>query len=629
LNPRIKKISIKNFKGIADLQLTLLGKVATPVITLIGLNESGKTTILEAISYFFSGDEFVSSIFEGIHSKLAISELVPINRKAAFNDSIWINAVISLDEEDISAINEVSAREKIDQESISKEFAVNIKFSFVDSVPTTSERLWGLQFSTKTKGGKTKKHFGSSKKPTEPNLWVKVVRAIAERIPRIAYFPTFLVDTPLRIYLQEHEEERPVNRYYRSVLQDILDSIGGGISLEQHVCKRIRDFKAAQSEAAWISLLFGAPSKAQIDSVFQKLSNAVTKEVLGSWSKVFQRPVSAKSISVEWNVDTQKDDLPYATFYVSDGESKYAVSQRSLGFRWFFSFLLFTAFKRASARPTLFLFDEPAANLHARAQAELLKSFSKITGDSGNQIIYSTHSHHMINPRWLSGAYIVENTALDYDSDESFDLTSKPTNILCTPYRQFVSTYPNRSSYFQPVIEQLEYIAPEIIGASPFLIVEGISDYYALRLVQQLSGTLQKISIMPGCGAGASGPLLSWLLGRGERFLLLLDDDTAGRSAAKRYRGEWHLSEELVLTLGEMNSSLKGKKLESLLSDETKAAMKAATKAEIGKAATMTKKEIGLFLAEACSVGKSDFLSAATKDRLNSILMFAIRKFAV
>lgn len=73
--------------------------------------------------------------------------------------------------------------------------------------------------------------------------------------------------------------------------------------------------------------------------------------------------------------------------------------------------LLLTGFKlEDSKRKTIYVFDEPAANLHSRAQIELLTYFEKMIG-SGDKIIYSTHSHHMVDPRWLSGAYIVE-TAL-------------------------------------------------------------------------------------------------------------------------------------------------------------------------------------------------------------------------
>jgi hypothetical protein len=266
----------------------------------------------------------------------------------------------------------------------------------------------------------------------------------------------------------------------------------------------------------------------------------------------------------------------------------------------------------------LFLFDEPAANLHAKAQAELLKSLSKIA-TGGNQIIYSTHSHHMINPQWLSGAYIVENTALDYDSDDSFGLTTKPTNVVCTPYRKFVSQSPSRSSYFQPVIDQLQYVAPEIIGSAPYIIVEGISDYYALKLVQ---GDAAPVSIMPGAGAGASGPLISLLLGRGERFILVLDDDRAGKLALRRYVDEWFLSEDFVVTLGQLDSEFSGKRLEGLLSTETKNSIKVA----LNRTSAPSKKEIGLFLAEMYALGQTESLSDDTKANLHKVLVKATER---
>jgi predicted ATP-dependent endonuclease of OLD family len=369
------------------------------------------------------------------------------------------------------------------------------------------------------------------------------------------------------------------------------------ISLEKHVNKRIEDYRTREGSSSWLSLFFGDPVKSQIDSVFQKIGNSVTREVIGSWSKIFQRPSGAKSISVEWGVDTQVDNLPYVSFFVSDGESKYAVSERSLGFRWFFSFLLFTAFKQNSKRPTLFLFDEPAANLHAKAQAELLKSFSRITSGN-NQIIYSTHSHHMINPQWLSAAYIVENKAVDYDSEDSYSLNSRSTNIIATPYRKFVSESPNRTSYFQPVVEQLSYVSPEIIGTQPYVLLEGITDYYALRFVREhFAKEFHGLSLMPGAGAGASGPMISLLLGRGEKFIILLDDDAAGRAAAVRYRDEWFLPANAVQTLSDVHKDFERKKLETLLGSE----LGNIIKEKLNKTKAPSKKEIGLYLSEICA----------------------------
>ena len=47
----------------------------------------------------------------------------------------------------------------------------------------------------------------------------------------------------------------------------------------------------------------------------------------------------------------------------------------------------------------LFLFDEPASNLHPTAQAALLASLEKLSENA--VVIYTTHSHHLINPLWL------------------------------------------------------------------------------------------------------------------------------------------------------------------------------------------------------------------------------------
>ena len=109
----------------------------------------------------------------------------------------------------------------------------------------------------------------------------------------------------------------------------------------------------------------------------------------------------------------------------------------------------------------------------------------------------------MINPKWLGSAYIIENAALDYDKTENFGLDTKPTNIMAPSYRQFISKSPSRSSYFQPVIEKLQYVAPELIGSGPYLIVEGISDYYALELARKSLGKKIRFCLMPGVGSGS------------------------------------------------------------------------------------------------------------------------------
>jgi ABC-type polysaccharide/polyol phosphate transport system ATPase subunit len=49
---KYSKFVIKNFKGIKELTLDLEKEPKSKVFTLVGLNESGKTSILEAINLF-------------------------------------------------------------------------------------------------------------------------------------------------------------------------------------------------------------------------------------------------------------------------------------------------------------------------------------------------------------------------------------------------------------------------------------------------------------------------------------------------------------------------------------------------------------------------------------------------
>ncbi|MEG0192430.1 MAG: AAA family ATPase [Stenotrophomonas sp.] len=623
--PTIEKLSIRNFKGIESVDLDLEGKSTSPVVTLIGLNESGKTTILEALSHFITGNRSVASLFDSPHSKATGLGLIPMHKKAAYSGRIEISAEVSLSDADIRDIERLAASKGIKLRSeLLKNIIATKRFEYEDSTLKDSRNYWTFDLFTK-KGKATK--FTRYKRPEEPgkyDFWLDIVNGIQRKMPQVSYFPTFLVDMPQKIYLQEHDGESALNRHYRFAFQDILDSLEDKLSIEKHVVQRIKDYKEAQNASpSWLSTLLGSPSKSPIDSVFQRISSAVTKEVLGSWHRIFQRAVSIKAISIDWGVDAENGDIPYATFHVTDGESKFAINERSLGFRWFFSFLLFTGFNRGKERKTIFAFDEPAANLHAKAQAELLASFSKIAS-SGNKIIYSTHSHHMINPRWLGSAYIVENSALDYDGEDSFGLDSNPTNISATAYRNFVSKYPSRSSYFQPVIEKLEYVAPDIVGTGPYLIVEGITDFYALSIAYSTEKN-RRFSIIPGTGSGAAGPLVSQLMGQGVRFSILLDDDKEGKKSALKYEQEWYLTQAQVLTLSHVAGEFTGMAIEKLLGSETEKLI--SKKMLLTK--QPTKRQVGWYLAEAFASGEGEkSLPDEALCRLRVLTSFFHNRFA-
>lgn len=615
--PEIKKFTIRNYKGIEQTSISLDDRTNNPIITLIGLNESGKTTILEALSHFVSSDKLVSSLFKGSRAKNNTNEIIPINRRSAFTGSIEIEAVVELNQSDISKVCEFAKSKKldIDKNRLSVPFSLIKELTFEDSILKNSSHIWDADLWVREKGDS--EYIECLPESETGVFWSETMDLLNKELPSLEYFPTFLVDIPNKIYLQEHDGESTTNRHYRSIFQSIMEGIDDGLDLERHVTLRISAYANRNPDPNWLAKFVTSAEKSLIDAVFKKVSNSVTKEVIGGWRRVFSKDSSAKQISITWNIDTSKGNIPYASFMVSDGEYDYEISERSLGFRWFFSFLLFTTFKGESNKPSILIFDEPAANLHAKAQAELLKSFEKIA-TNGTKIIYSTHSHHMINPRWLGGAYIVENTALNPDDGDSFEFVSNPTNIKATKYKEFLSNYPSRSSYFQPVIESLDYVVPELIGSPPFILVEGISDYYALTIAQKISKINLHFRILPGVGSGASGPLISLMMGRGEHFMILLDDDLAGKKESARYKEGWFLPTATVFTLAEINDKFTGMALEGLLDSCTIDLVKK----HYDISTAPSKKQIGWYLSEACAKTEVNraAISASTLNDLVELL---------
>ncbi|MYE07709.1 MAG: AAA family ATPase [Oligoflexia bacterium] len=86
---------MKNYKGIPEIELDLNKKPTSNIFTLVGLNESGKTSILEAI-YLFRDD--ISQ--EDAHT------LIPKSQQYSFDEEISVAADLELSSKDFEGIKE-------------------------------------------------------------------------------------------------------------------------------------------------------------------------------------------------------------------------------------------------------------------------------------------------------------------------------------------------------------------------------------------------------------------------------------------------------------------------------------------------------------------------------------------
>jgi ABC-type Na+ transport system ATPase subunit NatA len=616
---RYKSFRIQNFKGIKDTTVSLDAIGGAGVFAFVGLNESGKTTVLEAI-HSFSPDAATSELLGGEEGTgVPFQERVPRHLISTFTGDVSVTAVVSVLEEDKKAI----------AAAVLKECGF-----YLESVPDTLV----FERQQRFENGDFKQTFFTLRTPLkyktkQQKTWrlstgveTHLRNAIFPLTPDIAYFPTLVFDFPKTIFLTDRGTA--VDRFYRRVFQDILDHDGRGHTIERDVVGRVRN---PSMVVPWLTFLgdWGShEDRPKIQHVMDRASVAVTKLVFGRWNKIFGEDVKGKEVLISYDVmegetqdaqgtktKTQQHDV-YVKFQIRDGTRRFDVNDRSLGFRWFFAFMLFTQFRvaRSITRPLLFLFDEPASNLHAAAQQKLIDSFPEIAKNE-HTLAYSTHSHYMIEPKWLEQTFIVTNrsdtpvvSVLDDISldDESLD-------IKVATYRSFVNQHPTQTSYFQPILDRLNVVPSRFDLTKASVVVEGKSDYYVLRYAAKAVGKTE-LPILPALGAGTFGALAALHAGWNLNFLFVLDGDRQGKAEKKRYQSEFGISEARLATIDELLPSVKV--IEDLLDDKARDFIQS----ELKLPKHPTKAQIRRFFQERLASDKVDKVSAGFVKKAGALL---------
>jgi hypothetical protein len=99
--------------------------------------------------------------------------------------------------------------------------------------------------------------------------------------------------------------------------------------------------------------------------------------------------------------------------------------ERSTGFAWFFSFLVwFSQVKRIFGENLFILLDDPGIGLHAKAQEDLLRYISQEL-EPHYQVIYTTHSPFMVDPNNLQRTRTVEDIISTGDDGREIYLGTK------------------------------------------------------------------------------------------------------------------------------------------------------------------------------------------------------------
>lgn len=605
---------IQNFKGIKDTTVVLSDQTKMGVFAFVGLNESGKTTILEAI-HSFSPDHATGELVGGDASTgVPYKNRVPRHLISIFSGNVSVTATVKVSDED---------KKNIIKEASRKNNIIVRGDSFPDEI--VFERYQQFKqgdfvasfFSLKTK---IEIKTGRQNKWRSPDLTEqKILRdLIYGYTPDIAYFPTFVFDFPKKIFLTKERGEK-VSNFYRQVFQDIMDYDGQGHTIEESIVRRIR---SEDKKIAWLSFLNiwnASDDKDKIQHVVDRASAVVTDVVFGRWNKIFGEDAKGKEINISFEtlegeikndsgqiVKTNEHDI-FIKFKIKDGTRRFDVNDRSLGFRWFFAFMLFTQFRvaRERTRPVFFLFDEPASNLHAAAQQRLIESFPAIAKEN-HTLAYTTHSHYMIEPRWLEQTFIVTNRtdAPNGSVLSTLSMDDESLDIKATRYKNFINENPSKTSYFQPILDRLDVVPSRFDIKRASIVIEGKSDYYIITYLTQLLGQ-ERLPLMPAMGAGTFSSLISMNIGWNLNMLFILDGDKKGVLSQKKYIDEYLLSDNRVILLSDLMPEIK--EIEDVLDNDSLGVIQE----KLGLEKRPTKDQIARFFQEA--LAKDDIISLGEK----------------
>lgn len=145
--------------------------------------------------------------------------------------------------------------------------------------------------------------------------------------------------------------------------------------------------------------------------------------------------------------------------------------QRSHGFMWFFSFLVwFSQARNHYGENLVLLLDEPGLGLHAAAQSDLLRYIGEQL-EPHYQVLYTTHSPFMVDPQDLLSVRTVEDV-VRRDGDREELLGTKVQGDIFSTDRD--TLFPLQAALGYEITQSL------FIGANA-LLVEGPSDLLYLK----------------------------------------------------------------------------------------------------------------------------------------------------
>ena len=541
---RLRKFRVRAYRCIHDSGEITVGDLAA----FVGRNESGKTTILQALT-MLNKDEIVSELdlcdemFDELKEEIRLAEgefdlssnesniikekfpnLPEINKIKLFRTNK--KPEVQYEFENIK-ISEKSTEELNSWESFSKrilEFLdtipnhlriqVNTKF-FEDPPPKNQ-----ITFDTGLAEFSNQFHVVAMQDPKVIEEWEKIYSSpenqfsnllsggsektalenfISNQLhPRFVYFSDYKKiygNINLNEYIREEKGERGLSIEYIEEF-DKAETVRNLFYLAELDINELEEVKDSPSRC--IKLLNTA-------------SNRLTKKLNPAWKgdpihvDLRYNPGNIMSVVIS---DVHKDGTVTNTGLLN---------RRAEGFKWTFSFIVNFAAEtqRAELKEAILLLDEPARNLHPTQQMGISDLLKNLAGS--NQVLYATHSPFMIFDYTPGNLLVVELDKRKHLSRIFYDYWNADNKTL-TPILYGLSR------------GLVESIVDREIGRNsrPVIIVETMSDSMYLnsfdKFLQDPNISMNPLNIVAAFNKNAVLPLAIFYRNHGYNTFILMDN---------------------------------------------------------------------------------------------------------
>lgn len=528
---RLIEVSINKYKSFQSPQVI---KIEDSVTVLVGMNEAGKTVLLEGLAklnYFNPKDSKFK--FNSVHD---YPRREYIAWQKSNQDAEIIRAKFSIPDTIINAVN---------KDLGSGVFSVN-EYEFYRTYKQDGSTLKGITCDLKS----FFKHLViKHKDELSPENIQKIESAVnISDLDNVEFQDESILknllntikqstwSNPLAGYIY-HEYIRPYQPKFWYF--DDYYKLEGRININDYKANKYSDETKEMIEALLeiagidVDELIDASDFESFTALLEAASSEISDQLFKYWKGNDNLEIEFKidKIIIEQNKEVKiyNPSYPNNESYATKTSVKETISEiiidirvkntshkvtlpldrRSKGFNWFFSFVVwFSKIKNDSSSNHILLFDEPGLNLHALAQQHLLDFLEDLGKEY--QVIYSTHSPFMIDSHKLNRVRTIVETTNGSVASETIQ-EKNPDTLF-------------------PLQAALGYdIAQNLFISKNNLLVEGPADLLYLTffssLLQKLNrtGLNDNITIVPTGGLDKVASFVSLIRGSKLNVACILD----------------------------------------------------------------------------------------------------------